>query len=278
MAILKRQLQSSIFNRFTERLKINRGFRQRANFGRHSKSVKIGDVVLSNLAFSLTHNFTKSLRRVAAIDEHHKHVLVYHLVNPSREFDLEDFKTGYGKCTDKLSRQKFISKWMGYFSFESLDLRHCSYVAPSTNTMDNIDLFRSKVDQYVIHPFDDDKIFSLDEQHKLFLSHHPHSSASLPTLSKEILDMAQLEKSAVKRVKFDLEGEGESEKDISTEENEGKKENKVKTGPRRRMEKKVGTKKEEEAKEEKKEESTTLPSQPALPPKTSRSGRIIKRW
>ena len=79
-------------------------------------------------------------------------------------------------------------------------------------------------------------------------------------------------------MKFDLEGEGGSEKDISTEEKEGKKENKVKTGPRRRMEKKVGTRKEEEAKEEKKEESTTLPSQPALPPKTSRSGRIIKRW
>ena len=71
------------------------------NFAFHSQGLEIGDIIILNEAFALTKNLSNSLRRIAYLDTHRRHGIVYHLISPNRKFDLQDFEKQYESCKTK---------------------------------------------------------------------------------------------------------------------------------------------------------------------------------
>ena len=140
LAKLKREIQESIFVHFSKLLLQTRDWRQRGNFAFQSKGLQIGYIILLNKAFALTKNLSNSLRRIAYLDTHRRHGIVYHLISPNRRFDLQDFEKQYESCKTKNEKQFCVQQFLGRFSFESVDLRNCSFIAKG-NSEGNIDIF-----------------------------------------------------------------------------------------------------------------------------------------
>ena len=202
MAKMKRSLQNALFAKYTEQLYFSSDYRQRGNFQMHSKFLEPGDVILSNKAFELTDSFVKSLRRVAYLDIHKKHAVVYHQIDPSQPFDLQAFTGSFKRCKTKDDRQNLVTKALGRHSFESIDLRKCSFVAKQ-NEGPNIDcFFRRSKDQTKIHPIDDDIVFSLNGAKQLYDSNTPGASAVLPILPAAAVNLAQGSGKKKQQVRF----------------------------------------------------------------------------
>ena len=202
MASLKRSLQTALYTKFTEQLYFGSAVRQRATFEMHSRFLQQGDLILYNKAFEITGSFVKSIRRIAFLDIHRKHAVVYHLIDPEIEFDVHSFTERFQKCKSKAERQKLVAKELGRHSFESIDLRKCSFVAKQEEGP-NIDcFFRRSKDQSKIHPIEDDTVFSLSQTSKLFHEKSPGASAVLSHLPPEAIQIASQEWQKTRRVHF----------------------------------------------------------------------------
>ena len=127
MAKMKKSLQTALFTKYTQQLYFSSPFRQRATFEMHTKFLEEGDLVMYSKAFELTGSFVKSLRRIAFLDIHKKHAVVFHLIEPDVEFDVHDFTEKFKKCKSKAEKQKLVTRHLGKHSFESIDLRKCSF-------------------------------------------------------------------------------------------------------------------------------------------------------
>ena len=124
--------------------------------------LETGDLVMSNKAFELTGSLTKSIRRIAFLDAHRKHAVVYHQIDPNtdRELNVGTFSKDFNSCKSKGERQNLVTRYLGRHSFESVDLRKCSFVAKHCEGPQLDMLFRRSKDQTQLHPIGDDTVFS----------------------------------------------------------------------------------------------------------------------
>ena len=190
LASLKRDIQESIFLHFSQLLVQNKDFRQRGNFAFHSQGLRVGDIVLLNRAYALTKNLSGSLRRIAFLDRHKRHGIVYHLISPKRKFNLEDFQIEFDKCKNKSERQICVQHFLGRFSFESTDLRHCSFVAEAEST-GNIDIFSAKNPNPRPPQIHTEGSLNVGQLHNKLMSEEGTISASLPSLPTDLLQQAR---------------------------------------------------------------------------------------
>ena len=192
MAKMKKDLQHALFHKYTKHLYFSSDFRQRGNFQIHSMFLETGDLVMSNKAFELTRSLTKSIRRIAFLDTHRKHAVVYHQIDPNtdRELNVVNFSRDFNSCKSKAERQNLVTQYLGRHSFESVDLRKCSFVAKQCESPHLDMLFRRSKDQTQLHPIGDDTVFDLHATEKLLQSHTPKASAVVPVLPLEAVRLA----------------------------------------------------------------------------------------
>ena len=192
MAKMKKELQLALFHKYTKHLYFSSDFRQRGNFQVHSMFLETGDLVMSNKAFELTGSLTKSIRRIAFLDAHRKHAVVYHQIDPNtdRELNVGTFSKDFNSCKSKGERQNLVTRYLGRHSFESVDLRKCSFVAKQCEGPQLDMLFRRSKDQTQLHPIGDDTVFDLHSTEKVLQSHTPRASAVVPVLPLEAVRLA----------------------------------------------------------------------------------------
>ena len=124
------------------------------------------------------------------MDKHKRHAIVYHLISPNRKFDLQNFQKQYETCKNKNEKQICCQQFLGRFSFESVDLRHCSFVAEA-QCEGNIDIFSAK--NQISRPPQLHTEGSLDvgQLHHRLMSEEGSMSASLPSLPQDLLELSR---------------------------------------------------------------------------------------
>ena len=124
------------------------------------------------------------------MDTHKRHGIVYHLISPNRKFDLQNFQKQYESCKTKNEKQICVHQFLGRFSFESVDLRHCSFVAEG-HCEGNIDIFSAK--NQISRPPQLHTGGSLDvgTLHHRLMNTEGSMSASLPSLPQDLLDLSR---------------------------------------------------------------------------------------
>ena len=124
------------------------------------------------------------------MDKHKRHAVVYHLICPNRKFDLQNFQKQYETCKNKNEKQICVQQFLGRFSFESVDLRHCSFVAEA-QCEGNIDIFSAK--NQISRPAQLHTGGSLivGELHHRLMNSEGSMSASLPSLPQDLLDLSR---------------------------------------------------------------------------------------
>ena len=124
------------------------------------------------------------------MDKHKRHAIVYHLISPNRKFDLENFQKQYENCRNKNEKQICVQHFLGRFSFESIDLRNCSFVAEAQSD-GNIDIFSAK--NPISRPPQIHTEGSLDvgQLHNKLMSEEGSISASLPSLPTDLLQLSR---------------------------------------------------------------------------------------
>ena len=211
LAKLKREIQESIFLHFSKLLLQTRDWRQRGNFAFHSQGLEPGDIILLNEAFALTKNLSNSLRRVAYLDTHRRHGIVYHLISPNRKFDLQDFEKQYKSCKTKNEKQLCVQQFLGRFSFQSVDLRHCSFIAKG-DSEGNIDIFAKEKQDSRPKQLHTGGALNVGELHNKLVTTEGSMSASLPTLPQDLLDLSKKYKFQNNR-KWDKRGGGQQQRE-----------------------------------------------------------------
>ena len=192
LAKLKQDLQLSIFTKYTKHLFFSSDFRQRANFQVHAMHLEPGDLIFSRKTFELTKSLTGSLRRIALLDTHKKHAIVYHQINPDirSTLDVKDFTLKFNKCKTKEEKCSLVSRCLGRHSFESVDLRKCAFVTKQSEGPHIDSLFRRSNDQNKKHPIKEDLVFDIKGTERLLRDQTPGASAVLPILPLEAVKLA----------------------------------------------------------------------------------------
>ena len=124
------------------------------------------------------------------MDTHKRHGVVYHLISPNRKFDLQNFQKQYESCKTKNEKQICVHQFLGRFSFESVDLRHCSFVAEG-HCEGNIDIFSAKNQISRPAQLHTGGSLNVGELHNRPMNSEGSMSASLPSLPQDLLDLSR---------------------------------------------------------------------------------------
>ena len=124
------------------------------------------------------------------MDKHKRHAVVYHLICPNRKFDLQNFQKQYESCKTKNEKQFCVQQFLGRFSFESVDLRHCSFVAEG-HCEGNIDIFSAKNQISRPPQLHTEGSFDVGQLHHRLMYEEGSMSASLPSLPQDLLDLSR---------------------------------------------------------------------------------------
>ena len=193
-AKIKAEIQEQIFNHYTKHLFISSGFRQRANFQFKSQYLEEGDLVFFKDAFLITKSFSKSIRRISHFDKHKRHAICYHLISPKERFDAIVFEDQFKKCKSKEEKQKLVTKSLGRFSFQSIDLRKCSFLCKMDADADLGKCFKRTKDQHSDHPIENPLAFNLNETFQRLKSSEQGPSGRVVKLPPEAVSIAMEQK------------------------------------------------------------------------------------
>ena len=193
-AKIKAEIQEQIFNHYTKHLFISSGFRQRANFQFRSQYLDEGDIIFFKDSFLSSKSFSKSLRRISHFDKHKRHAICYHLISPKEKFDANVFEHDFANCKTKEEKQKLVQKSLGRFSFQSVDLRKCSFLCKMDADADLSKCFKRTKDQHSDHPIDNPMAFNLNETFLRMKDSDQGPSNKIIRLSKEAVQIAMEQK------------------------------------------------------------------------------------
>ena len=193
-AKIKEEIQEQIFNHYTKHLFISSGFRQRANFQFRSRYLEEGDIIFFKDAFMINKSFSKSLRRISHFDKHKRHAICYHLISPKEKFDAKLFEEEFNGCKTKQEKQLLVNKSLGRFSFQSVDLRKCSFVCKMDAEADLNKCFKRTKNQNSDHPIENPIAFNLDETFQRLQNSNQGPSGKVVDLPKEAVNIAMEQK------------------------------------------------------------------------------------